>query len=493
MRLSLGLGWFLVLCSVTANAGSFRLVKSQSGPSGKIVENQFVFDEIRNRFVYPQDRFITVYFEWDGPAGDHVLTAYWKDPKGVVASISPDIKMQTKTVELHAYWIFEVSPTFAGGIWTAEIRIDGEPSGSHSFELVLPAAPAPVEPVPSAPKQPTLDEIYNSTRQSLVWLYRLDAAGRHVDTALGFIIGKSQIATAFQAIDAATRIEVVFSDGRKVDTDEIWAANRLQDWAILKADTGTIPALRRATNSSIPVGDRFIVFNVENQTTRVIGGVDISGKLSIGDFGDRIQLSPSPAREAAGGPLLNPAGDVTGIVGGSVVPGSRFGEYVMSLSPALWFRLKNEMAATPIAAVSVTEPASTVRLVDLLAIGILTPPLIPSPSIIYGSTARTAPKLTNDATGDTSEFSHHDGVVWVYTMWQRKEKNGKGFISAKVYNDRNRLLVNIMPKKASLPDSLPALRFTFNFAIENFQPGNYRVDVLWNDQPAWRTFFRISE
>lgn len=492
VRLRVWLTIFL-LFSVSANGATFRMVRSQSGPSGKIVDNRFQFDEIRNRFVYPQDRFITVYFEWEGPAGDHVLSAYWKDPKGMVASISPDIKMQTKTAELHAYWIFEISPTFSSGIWTAEVRIDGEPSGSQSFELVLPAAPASTEAPPAQPKLPTLDDLYASVGRSLVWIYKLDDTGRRTDTALGFVIGTDHIATAFQAIDGASRVEVVFGDGRKIVTDQIWAAHRLQDWAVLKAETASVPALHRAMDATIPVGERYIVFNVEHQSARVIGGVDITGKRSAGDFGDRIQLSPSPAPEAVGGPLLNPAGDVSGIIGGSVIPGSRFGQYVMSLSPALWFRLKDEISATPIAAVTVAEPASAVTLADLRATGILTPPLDPSPSVIYGATARSAPKYANDASTDTSEFSRRDSVVWVYTMWQKKEKVGKGMMAAKVYDSRNRLVVDVAPKKASLPDSLPALRVAFNFGIQNFQPGDYRVDVLWNDRPAWRTFFHISE
>src|SRR5579863_544669 len=126
--------------STLAHAGesTLRFLKSQAGPSGKIVDNRFVFDELRNRFVYPQDKSLTVYFEWEAPAGNHILSAMWKDPDGRVASISPDVKMETKTPELHAYWIFELAAGMRSGIWTAEVRVDGAPAGSHSFELVLP-------------------------------------------------------------------------------------------------------------------------------------------------------------------------------------------------------------------------------------------------------------------------------------------------------------------------------------------------------------------
>src|SRR6266513_2222683 len=86
---------YLAIAHESAPAASFRFVKSQSGPSGRIVENRFIFDELRNRFVYPHDRSLTVYFEWQGPAGNHTLSAFWKDPTSRVSSISPDIKIET--------------------------------------------------------------------------------------------------------------------------------------------------------------------------------------------------------------------------------------------------------------------------------------------------------------------------------------------------------------------------------------------------------------
>jgi S1-C subfamily serine protease len=486
--------WILVSgLSAPAVAATFRFIKSESGPSGKIVDNRFQFDELRNRFVYPQDEFLTVYFEWEGPPGTHVLTAYWKDPQGAVVSISPDIRMETKTPELHAYWIFQITPSLRSGIWTAEIRIDGEPSGSHNFELVVPAPQQAKPPAPPPQKFPTLDEMYATGGRSLVWVHKSDDGGRLTDTALGFVIGAGQVATAFQAIDACARLRVDFSDGRKVMTNEVWAYNRLQDWAILRADTAKVPPLRRADNQPVPVGARYIVFNVENETTRVIGGVDITGKTTVPDFGDRIQLMPSPAREAVGGPLMNPAGDVVGVVGGSVTPGSRFDRYAMSVSPSLWSRLSGEVAATPITALPDAVPSAPRTLSDLLAEGALTQPLTPTPFLVYGGSARSVSKTPNDtSTNDASEFSRRDHLVWIYTLWRKKDKANKGITSARIYDYRNRLIVDVAPKRISIPDG-PPLRVAFSFGIDSFPSGVYRVDVLWNGEAAWRTFFRITD
>ena len=80
-----------------AGADAPRRIRSLSGPSGKVVGSKFVFDETRNRFVYPQDKTLTVYFEWEAPQGLHVLTGSWRRPDGRVASISSDVKIETQS------------------------------------------------------------------------------------------------------------------------------------------------------------------------------------------------------------------------------------------------------------------------------------------------------------------------------------------------------------------------------------------------------------
>jgi hypothetical protein len=468
-------------------------VKSQSGPAGKIADNRFIFDQVRTRFVYPQDRTLTVYFEWEGPAGDHTLSAYWKDPDGRVASISPEVRMETKTQDLHAYWIYDITPEMKSGIWTSEVRIDGEPSGSHSFELVIPERPKAPEPA-AEPKLPTLDEIYRSAGKSMVWIYKTDVEGRRVDTSIGFVTGQNQVTTAFQSVDGAVSLELEFADGRKEVTVDLWNCNRLQDWAVVKADTGKTPPLKRMASGTVPVGERYLVFNVEGEGSRVIGGVDISGSGSVPNFGDRIQISPSPSLEAAGGPLLTPDGLVAGVVGGSTSPGWRFGKTATALSPGLWSRLHSDHSVTPIGAVPAIDTGKEpLSLRALLERGVLTAPVVPSPSLVFGGTAKNVSKKADDmTTNDTSEFSHRDAAVIVYTMWQKKEKTGKGFVSAKIYDINNRVLIRVGPKKVSLSDGAPS-RLSFDIDPQSLPAGVYRADVFWNDQPAWRTYFRVND
>jgi hypothetical protein len=86
------------------------------------------------------------------------------------------VKIETKTRQLTSYWTFELADGMQNGIWTVEIRVDGQPAGSHPFELagIPQPKPAAAEPAPAGPKQPTLDAIYRSASQSMVWVYKLD-------------------------------------------------------------------------------------------------------------------------------------------------------------------------------------------------------------------------------------------------------------------------------------------------------------------------------
>ena len=167
----------------------------------------------------------------------------------------------------------------------------------------------------------------------------------------------------------------------------------------------------------------------------------------------------------------------------------------MSVSTALWTRLNAASSATPIGLVPVlpqSQPAFT-TFSQLLANGVLTAPIVPTASLAYGGSARSISKTLNDArTNDASDFTRSDPTIWIYTLWVKKDKTSKGFVSAKVYDPRNRMIVEVAPKKLTLPEAGPT-RLAFEFQPKDFRAGVYRVDVLWNDQVAWRTFFTITD
>ena len=472
-------------------AQGFRLVRAVSGPSGKVKGSSFVFDEVRSRFVHPQDKSLIVYFEWEGTEGTHVLSALWKRPDGRIDSISPDVKIESGTKELTCYWTYTLDPEMPPGVWSVEVRIDGHPAGSHPFEIAGTSSPNPALTAAPAPKPPTLDQIYRAVSPALVWVRKLGADGKRTDTASGFVIGKDRVATAFQAIDSATGLEIEFASGRKLATDKVLAWSRTADWAVLRADTGDITPVPTGDPKSIRVGERLIVFNVEADA-KVIGGVDISGRRNADVLGERIQFSPGISLEAAGGPLLDVQGRVVAVVGGSAMPGGRFDPRHMSVNPTLGITTNNLNASTPLTAIPMQMPDSLSKLSELAASGALTAALSDMDGLIYVTTAAEMVKSASDPLPrDVCEFSKRDKQVWVISEWQKKGKVSKGMLSARVYDQQNRVRVTVDPKKMSL--SSAATRSGFSFAPAPLDPGIYRVDLVWDDKAVWRTFIRIVD
>jgi hypothetical protein len=394
---------------------------------------------------------------------------------------------------LNCYWIFHLTPGLPNGIWSLDVKIDGQPAGSHAFEIAgmeePKKQPDPPPPAPVAPRQPSLDEIYKSVKPSLVWIYKLDASGRKVDTATGFVVAPNRIATAFQAIDGAGAIEVELSNGIHTAVSGLSAWSRTGDWAVFTVPTQGVKPLERGNPDTVAVGERLIVFNYEGGA-RVIGGVDIAGRSSVPGFGGRIQVSPSVAAEAAGGPLLDLFGRVTGVLGGSLNPGARYSGRATSVSPALFNEFHAVNAATPISEIKLGGDENK-TFDELAKAGVLTVPITPMPEFQYGGATNDIPKgPATTLPRDISDFSVHDPQIYIYSLWTRKGKLSKGEVSAKVYDALNRMKVQVAPRKVALGE-LP-IRLAFSFSPAQFEPGIYRVDVLWEGQPAWRTFVKIT-
>src|SRR5436190_20769576 len=161
--------------SAPAVAQHFRLLRSTSGATGRVVGNRYAIDDVRNKFYVPQDTSLVIYFEWDGPLGKHKLEGIWKRPDGMSVSIS-EASVDAREPQFGAYWTYKLSEDMSPGIWELAIRIDGEPAGSHAFEVLLTAKPK----APSR-KLPGPDEIYKAAVRSVVWIQKLDGRGQRIN------------------------------------------------------------------------------------------------------------------------------------------------------------------------------------------------------------------------------------------------------------------------------------------------------------------------
>jgi hypothetical protein len=475
-----------------AGAQTFHLQKSLTGPSGKVVGPNFVFDETRSRFLYPNEKSLIVYFEWQAPLGDHTLVASWKGPDGRTLFISPDVKIENKAPIMASYWEFLIPPNPPAGIWTCEIKIDGEPAGSESFELEVTKAEATPR-GPEKPKHPSTDQVYSLVSQSLVWVYALDKDGSRLDSSDGFVYAGNIIATSFDAIDSAAGLELEFSDGRKIKTDQVAACSRLQNWALIKADSAKIPAIKAGDSNAVKVGEGLTIFNVGPNHARQFGKVDVTGRQPAGNSGARILFSADVSPESSGGPLLDVDGHVVGILGVSPTPGARLHHKNTTSNAGLFDNLNFLSGAVPLSALTPGLPDSSQSLAELMDNKTLTRPLFPSLSFLWGTTSagQVSKKTAGQGAPTLSEFRANQSVT-VETMWQKREKSSKGLLAGEVFDASNHLRVNIAPKKISLVEQTPS-KFLFSFPIANLEPGTYRVDVLWNDAAVWRTFFTVVE
>jgi hypothetical protein len=187
---------------------------------------------------------------------------------------------------------------------------------------------------------------------------------------------------------------------------------------------------------------------------------------------------------------LSPAGHAIGILGGSILPGSRFGSRALNISPSLIFPLRSVTSATPINLLE-TSPSSF-TFAEMAAAGVMSPVVQPTPALVYGGTSNVMRNLPPQSIPPSvREFSHRDEQVWVYSLWRRDGKFSKGTLSVQVYDPQNRVRVISKPKKINIPSGLP-LRYAVGFPPRDLLPGAYRVDLLLDGQAVWRTYITIT-
>jgi hypothetical protein len=395
--------------------------------------------------------------------------------------VSPDVKILTTSPKLTSFWIFDISPGTTAGTWTVEIRIDGQPGGSHAFEV------AGTE---GTTDKFTLDRVMKAYGPAVVRIYKLDGAGHRIDASSGCVIGPNAVATAFQAIDMAARLEIEFSDGRKAQSAEILDLSRLDDWAIIKVDTANVAPIPRGDAANVPVGGRLAAFAIESGT-RVMMPVDVGAVSAPTGYGLRIRFSPPAGTDAAGGPVIDEGGRLVALLGGSLTPGARLAQSVREQYPRLMLEAPGNTASA-VSLLPATLPAAGKSLADLQASSVLTAALTPMPELDYGGVTKQLPKSIDQIGHDDREFSsHEDAPAIVYGYWKKRGKLSKGEVSGAIFDATNRQRGSLPAKKISLKDE--GERVSYSFSLKGLPAGYYRIDLLWNGAPAWRTYIHVID
>jgi hypothetical protein len=472
----------------------YRVLRSIAGAAGHEDNSKFVMDDARSLFNAGKDSKVIVYFEWEGPLGPHHFEGLWKSPEGKIVLIS-DFRYEAKSPRYSGYWTMLLSDGTPSGEWNLEARIDGEPAGVLSFVIIG----SPVAHAAPPPQPLSLADLYRKAMDATVIIEKLTADGTPVEKSTGFWIADGQVLTSFESIDGAVALRISQTAGSQIQTDQVFAWNRWQDWAVLKVDGNAKAALKRSTNTAANVGDRCVFLEWGAVGSKLTDG-SISGTNSFPRAGSRILVSSGVSSQSIGGALLDEFGNYVGVIGGSVVP---------SANPIRILRLLNDSGnsndtldfdTTGLAVPNSLLPnlplnaAAPTSLAELANRGEFAPLVIKSNSIQYMSVTSAVGKDSGNIPiprNSKQIFSKRDNKAAVYVNWQSSAKE-KIACYLRFFTADNKMIVTSKPQEVSLAPGKYSST-TWDFPLAPLSPGIYRVDLLINDKTSWREFIRITE
>lgn len=466
------------------------LLRSVSGTESTLQGDQLTIHDPRTTFYIPDDKKVIVYFEWQGTPGRHQFEGLWKDPRAKVVVVA-DFEYEATKERFAAYWELNLTDQMQTGWWSLEARVDGHSAGSHSFEVVIAARPD----LPTR-RVLTLDEIYQRTLDASVFIEKLDAAGKVIGTSLGFRLAPhGNVVTTFHAVDGAASLRVLAREG-PFNVNSVLAWDRRRNFAVLPLPASNPKsALMPAEADSWKVGGRVLGLDVPVQGNRVIMDGNITGKNIFPEVGERLNLSVHVRDEASGGPLVNEYGEVVAIAHASLrlLPGSwslTSGYGALPLSNML---MMGGAVALPLSALPQTLPSVPTSISELAQRGVFVPPLVGHEDVFMGRLARDVVKRHGvpDPVDERTEFRRSEGAAHIILTWNPRRK-GKFMHALRIYNLDNQLMFESKSTKISFsPNEMKYSSWKITFT--DVPSGIYRAEVVLDNAPAWRTFFRITD
>ena len=195
--------------------------------------------------------------------------------------------------------------------------------------IAMAPVPRPEDVEPPATPMPLISEVYEKVSPSVVQVKAVRADGTPTGSGSGVVIDDAgDILTALHVVRDARSVTVVFADGTE-SSAMIIAEMPESDIAALRP--ATLPAelvpATLASSSGLRIGDDAIVVGnpfalTRSLSTGVISGLDRS--VQVPNQGRSltglIQFDAAVNPGSSGGPLVNRAGEVIGIVTGLVNP-----------------------------------------------------------------------------------------------------------------------------------------------------------------------------
>ena len=463
-------------------ASPLTVLRIAAGPHGEVRNGDFVLDEERTQFDPAKDKQVFVFFQWQGQPGVHRMTAQWKSPDGASSTTSP-VQYEARDRRFGAYWSLNLSPTSAPGSWTIEATVDGQPGGRFTFDVVPLAGGAVGAPVK---RMLSPGELFARASAAFVLLERATVKGARLDPAAAFAAGRGRLFTAVAAIDGADRITAVLPDGTRQPISGMIAMNRQQDWVVLSGGPAGEVSQPVASEGTVQIGDR--LFSIEGlaSASRVLVEGSVVGRAGSPASGPRFVMTLGGGAAPPGEPVFNESGELVGIVGGSLVPGTS------DLSDLLHFRM--ELRGVPLVPLTlIRAPMDTipVALADVQARGDLLGAVQGGQNVLSGGFAVGINKTQTVTPADQrSEFSSRDKEFVVFITWNPQGRV-KGALAMKIYDETNHLVADSKPGKLDLR---PGDRRLSSWRVPvPARTGTYRAEVLLDGVPIWRAFMSVRE
>jgi len=481
---------FLVGTPISTAIGAesaVRLVRSTSGTKGSVQGSRYVISDPRTTFQAGQDRQVIVYFEWEGAPGQHECKATWKDPSGAAVLIAP-YAQQAKNTRFGVYWTLALPESPRLGLWAVEAEVDGTPAGVHTFQIQEGGGPSG-----GGPGRRVLApaDLYARAHAATLTVESFDGKGGRLSTGSGFLLGEGLVVTAFQVIEGASRLRLVPSTGEPVETTEVAAWNRRQDWAVLRTPASFGPVQLDIDRSrSWKVGDRCSFIDTTGDGARVMSDAAIVGAQDFPQAGPRISIQAPVSVRSIGAPLLNEYGEAIAVLGGALTPGLAS---VRAPAGVSLLGFSSTAMAFPVSSLPAVSAEARATLQDLAARGVFTPPLVSPLNVFTGTIARGIEKRNNIPMplGEKSEFRRNEGEAWAFLTFDPQEKrDGMGIF--RIYDIDNALVLHGPPQKLALRPRVYSV-MTWNFPLARLAVGTYRIDLDIDENPAWRTYFRVVE
>jgi len=475
---------------VQASGPRTKLVRSVAGSKGASQGSSFVMADPRTTFYVPDDRPVIVYFEWEAPRGTHHCEGTLRGPNGQLAVMS-SFDYPATELKFGGYWTFPLFENTSPGLWTFESRVDGESAGSLSFEIISAKKPPLVA---SADVAPTPAEIYARILAAAVLIEKLDTRGRAFDAGTAFFLGDGMLVTSFRTVDAARTLRITLPDGSHLQSSEIAAWNRRQDWVILKVNGGKSAKLKRADDKSVTIGDHCYWLDTKTDGGRVISDGQIVGKDSHEGWGERLSLSGLFNSVSTGGPVLNDRGEVLGLLGGTLPEGfvRQFARDPQSYSAGGRI-FTTTGSAVPIVLVNLSTNDNPTTLQSMWASGQFTGPVTAADHVSFGMITQGKPQKKGKALLGREmnlEFTRQDQATIIVAFqgidsWKSTEQ-------LRIYDVDNHLLVSGPSVKIALGRGETQER-AWSFPLATMHPGVYRADALVGEEVAWREYFRVRD